>query len=226
MRPHLAAAAAAIAVFALCSTAPRASAQLTPSLPIRFGFEGGANLTHASGTQINDVSNRNGWIGGVTLELPLPNQWSFETGALYALKGWTRVEPQTGDRAVAKLDYVEIPALFRYEFRNPTPFTPFVGAGASLSFQSGCGLSATTASTGETQNVSCTQAGQLSGGQFGFYSFDWGALGAVGLAADVGRSRLSLGARYEYGLTNLQKHNDARSRAVALTAGVSWPVRF
>src|SRR6185437_5143590 len=164
MRPYHAAA-IPLAALALFSIAPRVSAQLAPSLPIRFGFEGGANLTHVTGTQVSDISNRNGWIGGVTLELPLPNRWSFETGALYALKGWTRVEPQTGDRAVAKLDYLEIPALLRYEFRNASPITPFVGAGASLSFRSGCGLSATTASTGETQDVSCAQVSQLSAGQ-------------------------------------------------------------
>jgi len=214
-----------LAAVALFSIAPRVSAQLAPSLPIRFGVEGGANLTHVSGTQVSDISNRNGWIGGVTLELPLPNQWSFETGALYALKGWTRVEPQTGDRAVVKLDYLQIPALLRYDFRNASPITPFVGAGASLSFRSQCGLSATTATTGETQDVSCAEVEQANS-QFGFHSVDWGALFAGGVAADLGRSRLTLQARYEYGLTDVQKNNNAHSRALALTAGLSWPVGF
>jgi hypothetical protein len=224
MRPHHAAV-VPLAAFALFSITPRLGAQLTPSLPIRFGFEGGANLTHVAGTQVSDISNRNGWIGGVTLELPLPNAWSFETGALYALKGWTRVEPQTGDQAVAKLDYLEIPALLRYDFRNPSPITPFVGGGASLSFRSGCGLSATSAATGATQDVSCAQVEQ-SDSQFGFHNVDWGALVAGGVAADLGRSRLTLQARYEYGLTDLQKNNNAHSRAIALTAGLSWPVGF
>ena len=194
-------------------------------MPTRFGFTAGANITRVSGSQVSDISNRDGWIGGVTLDLPLSGHWSAETGALYAMKGWTRVEPQTDDRAVAKLDYVVFPALLRYEFRNTSPLAPFVGGGASLSIRSGCGLSATSAASGQTQNITCVQVEQLNS-QFGFHTVDWGALVAGGVAADVGRSRLTFEARYEYGLTALQRNNDARSRAIALMAGISWPVGF
>ena len=202
-----------------------ARAQILPTVPVRFGFAAGANITHVAGSQVSDVSNRDGWIGGVTLDLPLPSHWSVATGALYAMKGWARVEPQTQDRAVAKLDYIEFPAMLRYEFRNASPVSPFVGGGASLSFRSKCGLSATSAASAQTQDVTCAEVARLDS-TFGFHSVDWGALLAGGVAADLGPSRLTLEARYEYGLTDVQKNNNARSRALALTAGISWPVGF
>ncbi len=211
---------------ALVLSAGTAVAQIpaVPGLPIRMGFEVGANSASVGGSDVSNISSRTGLMAGATLTFSLPADWAFRTGALYSMKGWQNVDATTGDNAEAKVGYIEVPVLLTYEFRNPSPVTPYLGGGAGFSIRSSCNLSANSFTTGSSGDISCADAEKLAGGSFSFKSFDTGAIGAGGVSFQLGAPVLSVGARYEYGLTAIMKNLDAKNRVLTFTAGLSWPL--
>lgn len=206
--------------------AANASAQL-PLIPtVRLGVEAGANFAKVDGTGTTDISNRTGTLAGVTLAVHLLDSWSIQTGALYSMKGWNHTDPTTQDQDNAHINYIEIPALLKYEFRNPSPVTPFLLGGAGFSVQQSCSVVSTPGGTTTTSSTSCETVKTLTSGAFAFNSFDIGAIGGGGVSLQLGAPMLSVAARYEYGLKDVTNSGDPKSRVVTLSAGLSWPVPF
>jgi hypothetical protein len=220
---------AALAVTALASATPLVpiTAQSLPLLhPIRVGVVAGASFAKVDGQGLSQISNRDGALGGLTLGVGLAGGWSLQTGALYSMKGWTHREPGTGDGADVDIDYVELPALLRYDFSNASPVTPYLEGGAGFSIRSACKLVLVDGASGATQGTSCDDAERLSGGSIGFHSFDTGVLGGGGVSVQLGRTALTASLRYEAGLMSVEKTSNSKSRVLTFAVGISRPITF
>ncbi len=215
---------AAASLLVVGATGAAAQLPLIPS--VRLGVEAGANFARIDGTGTTDISNRTGTVAGVTLAVHLLDDWSIVTGAQYSMKGWNHIDPTTQDEDDAHVNYIEIPALLKYEFRNPSPVTPFLLGGAGFSIQSSCSVVSTPGGTTTTSSASCASVKTLTSGAFAFNSFDIGAIGGGGVSLQLGAPMLSVAARYEYGLKDVTNSGDPKSRVVTLSAGISWPLGF
>ena len=123
-----------------------------------------------------------------------------------------------------KLNYLEVPLLLRYDIAAPQRVGGFVLGGLGLGFRTGCSVSATTHSTGQTQTVTCSELERLSNGSVTFKSFDPGAIVGAGLRVAVGREQLVLTSQYEIGLTQVQSGIDAKNRALTFGFGLEVPI--
>jgi hypothetical protein len=135
------------------------------------------------------------------------------------MKGWERDEPGTGDLAVVKLNYVEIPVLLAYDFTPRERFGAILLGGPGLSFRTGCSIGAQpsggTMATGDcTANVSGVT----------FKSFDLGAIAGGALRTSLGQTQIVAGAQYELGLTKVESSSDAKNRALTFSLGVELPI--
>ncbi|HXT15181.1 MAG TPA: porin family protein [Gemmatimonadaceae bacterium] len=190
----------------------------------RIGVSGGVNLAHVEGSDLSDISNRRAGTYGAYVAYPLGADWSLQTGGLFSGKGWQRKEPDTGDLAVVQIDFVQVPLFARYDFGGASRLGVVAFGGPSANFRSGCSLVATAHATGATQRVTCADAKTLSNGTIEFQSFDWSAVGGLGLRASTGSARLLVTAQYERGFTHVEKSHDATSRATTFGVGLELPV--
>src|SRR5665213_3224584 len=181
----------------LAGAATLATAQ-TPSP--RIGIVAGMNQATVSGSGVIDPSNHAGGLFGAYAVVPLSEAWSIQTGVMLSQKGWERHESDTQDVDAAKVSYLEVPVLLRYDFAQKERVGAFLFGGAGLGFRSTCNLSSTVHSTGETQTTTCAEVKTLTNGSFAFNSFDGGIIGGAGVRLAVGSQQLVLTTQYEMGL--------------------------
>jgi hypothetical protein len=193
---------------------------------VRFGVTGGVNFAKVQGSGVFDISNHTGALVGAYVAYPLSGGWSFQTGGSFSARGWERDEPGTRDLSVVKLNYIEVPALLRYDFASQQRVGYFGFAGPAFSLRTGCSIDATTHATGVTQSASCDELESRSSGQVAFNSFDWGMLGGAGLRFGFGSANLVATAQYEVGLKQIEKSVDAKSRAASFALGVELPLHL
>lgn len=110
-------------------------AVVVPSLA-QVSFDFGAKLGFSStGMFGNDIEKTSfpklGFIGGVFLRMHLSPQISLQAEGLYSQKGTRGLVDNFGviDTMKVKMDYFEIPVLFKYEFPMPGLVKPGVFAG-------------------------------------------------------------------------------------------------
>ncbi len=192
--------------------------------PWQIGVSGGVNLSQISGGGSSDISNRTAGSGGVYAVIPISDGWSLQTGALLSMKGWQRDEPGTHDLTVARLTYVELPLLLRYDAAINDKAGGFLYAGPGFGFRTGCSIAETTHSTGQTASLTCDAIASASSGTLTFKSFDPGAIGGVGLRFDVGRAAVVATAQYELGLSTISNALNAKNRTASFGLGIEVPI--
>lgn len=183
---------------------------------ITVGPMAGVSFAKLHGSDVGSgQKTRTGFAGGGFLELGLHQNTAIELQALYVQKGAKAdVEGITG---TFKLDYIEIPLLFkaRYVNEGSTRIAPNVFVGPAVSFKTHCSISAT--SGGTSVEESCDQIGAA------FKSTDFSVL--FGAGVDVGP--VAIQGRYDLGLTKIEDVSppaNVKTSAWIVTAGFRVPV--
>ncbi|MGA3244415.1 MAG: porin family protein [Bacteroidota bacterium] len=170
------------------------------------GIIGGLNMATMGGSDVpSGISGVTGYAAGVYLDLDIPGPISFEANALYSVKGakWTIGSITYTDTYA----YVDIPILLKYYFPVPA-VSPCVYAGPMYSTL----LSAKVKQEGgflpgERDIKDATASGDVS------------AVIGVG----IGFSSLRVDARYNLGLSSLDKNGTAKmyNRVLSLYVGLT-----
>lgn len=145
-----------------------------------FGIKAGYNL---SSLRSGDVDNRNGFHVGVYGEHQINNNVSFQPELIYSQLGF-----KDGDNQKIKLDYIQIPLMFKAYILKPlyVELGPQVGVTISKKEETDF-IIGTSTKTSEPN------------------TFDWGINGGVGFAINPG---VTIGLRYYYGLSSAYKDLD------------------
>ncbi|HEX8428351.1 porin family protein [Hymenobacter sp.] len=170
-----------------------------------FGIKGGFNLVdlHGSDTEkYTDLSNLKTFHAGVYAQFGINDKISIQPELLLSRKGFDDKEgpvmvigpgptpPVSSTRRETRLDYIQVPVLFVYNFLDNV--SVHIGPQASLLVR--------VKDAGEEKSIA-------SGG---FHSLDYGVVG--GLEARVGPARV--GARYDLGLADIYKDSSSASQSI------------
>lgn len=196
------------AALAFAAASHTATAQIATPKPT-IGVLGGLNFSTLSGSDISGVSNRTGFQAGLFLTLHMNQAWSIEPEALYTQEG------ATASGETAKMNYLQVPVLLRWDVMARSPMHPFFMAGPAAAFQVGCDLSASG------QTASCddlSQAGQSPQKK----TFDVLGVAGAGLGFNVGATQMSVGARYSYGFSDAFQNSDIKNRYFSVLLGLTF----
>jgi len=189
--------------------------------PLRFGVTGGMNMSKLSGTN-GIAENRTGYLLGGLVVIPIARNIAFQPEILFATKG-ANASDTLGASGGLKLQYVEVPAVLRFDIPTSGKIKPFAYAGPAFSLKTGCAFEGSA--QGVSASVDCdTFFGQIGDpGDFKFRSGDVGGLVGGGLALDVGGRLLTVGARYEVGFVSIFANDDSKNRVLSFVGTVEWP---
>jgi hypothetical protein len=192
----------------------------------RFGLIGGVNFAKVAGNganQLDDVSNRTGFLAGAFGELSVSRNVALSLEAFYTRKGSKVTDG--GTDIDFKIDYVEVPVLLKLVFPSANPdktrIRPHLYVGPAVAFRTSC------KARGEDGNIVI----ELNCAEDPFDAqvkkTDFSILFGAGL--DIGP--IFVGARYDYGMVDLNDDplatdQDAlKTRTMSIVAGVSFPLK-
>jgi hypothetical protein len=97
-----------------------------------FGFKGGMNISNMSTDPANleDSGSLRSFAVGAWMGIPLTRSLTFQTEALYSVKG--DAESAGGYTASTHVSYIDVPALAKVGFLHGAPFQPSLFLGPSL----------------------------------------------------------------------------------------------
>lgn len=150
---------------------------------IRFGIKGGLNIASISGEDLENTDARTSFHGGVMVEIPISEKFSFQPEYLYSSIGIK----ENDENAELKLNYLTLPLMAKYYVADK--FSLEVGP------QIGLLLSADAKVEGEGEG----DVEEL------FKNFDAAINFGVGYKLDNG---LNFGARYNLGIMKIFDSND------------------
>jgi hypothetical protein len=185
-------------------------AATTTLAQVQIGFRGGANWSTVSEPQLlrnlpiqPELSP--GPMGGIFLEIPLSERVSFRPELNYVQKGFLLREGTNIDLGIINLP---IGARVAYQTNNVQaapllkinladgPVQPYLIAGPAISYAADGRIRtrATALFTSRPMDVDLDFGNTLN-------AWDFSGIGGLGLAAEAGRGRVFVEARYEYGFT-------------------------
>lgn len=209
--------AAAAIVATLAATA--LAAQDAPGRPFphyRFGVSAGANL--ADMTDTDDADMRTGFLVGGSFMIQLSDRFSFQPELFYAQKGvkgaFVDDETSTPVSIALKHDYIEVPLLARWSFLDrAASVRPFILGGPTFGVSASC--EAEGSSGGVSASVDCDEFASVN-------NFEVGGLLGAGLELPVGRSRMTVAARYGMGFSKVFDESDSKNRTFAILVGATF----
>jgi hypothetical protein len=185
------------------------------ALATKFGIKGGLNLTNLSSDYFTDNHLKPGFNVGIFSKIPVTPGFSVQPELLYSLKGsktdYNNFVEGTGQYRF-NLGYVELPVLAVVNLAKN--FSIHLG---------GYGAYLTNANVKDVNNNGTIQSiTELNANDFN--RWDFGLAG--GLAFDI--ENFTLGARYNYGLTEIGKSGNLTGTALgnAKNNGLSIYVGF
>jgi hypothetical protein len=180
----------------------------------RVEITAGWNFSNFAGD--GSTQHRTGLIAGVGIVHPIATTgWSFEPQLTYSMKG-AETDGPLGETMV-KVDYVEVPLLFRYEFWPDADSHPFFSLGATPAFQVGC--------RGHVENGSPALHGSCVDNNLDPHDFDVGLTGGGGWAFRYMNHLVTIGGRYTYGLVDVFDHGPSERNkvwSVIATVDFAW----
>src|SRR5262245_33483316 len=198
--------------------APALSAQSTPAQP-RFGITGGLTVAKVGGDDVNDAKLKTGFVGGGVAVFPISPAFSFQPELTFAMKG-SKFTDQGVD-ASFKLNYIEVPALLRYQFPVQGGTKPFLLGGPAFAIETTCKISGSD--QGTTVTFGCEDFFNQVGANVQTKSFDVGAMFGGGLAFDVNGRVMTVGVRYNLGFMKVFSDTDAKNRVLSFVGSFEWP---
>lgn len=177
---------------------------------IGFGFRGGVNIANINDADF-DAESRTGIMLGGYFSFPIPNSPVYiQPEILYTQKG-AEIDDLTGNGVTteAKLDYIEVPVLARFDFITDGNITPHVYFGPYIGFN----VSSEVEATSDEGTVSDNLEDEIKGTDFGV---------TVGGGVDFGK--FNLGVRYGAGLTKIFEDDlgEGKNGVFSVTAGVNF----
>ena len=198
---------------------------------VRISFQTGGGLSTGSGelqrvagTAITlDDNVKPGFIGSfaarASVIVPLFQNAGLQFGVAYAKKGMNEVAQEYPWQDIRmRLDYLELPVLFRY---SPAPLrtvSPYFAIGPAFSILIDCvekigerGLGLSLDCPGSSLLNQLLDIGAIAGGGINVALSDFWSV--------------SLSGYYNHGLSSLFTTGDVKSRAFSVVAGFSIPIR-
>ena len=172
-----------------------------------IGVTGGVNIASLAGDDVEGWDSRTAAYFGGYIEYPFTPLFSLRPELLYTMKGGTTSEEDVD--VTAKLDYVEIPVLFKVNVPMEGNIRPFAVVGPGIGFNTG----ATWEADGHEEDIEDVKAMDI-GLIFG---------GGVGFPVGGGRYTISLIVRYELGVTTIDDSDeeaDVKNRTISIGAGL------
>ncbi|MBC7898072.1 MAG: PorT family protein [Cytophagaceae bacterium] len=169
-----------------------------------------AGATFSTLRGIDGLDSRTGLIGGLSIVLPSSGLIAFQPEILLVSKG---AKGENSGPDGLKLNYIEVPLLFRLQLDVGTGVTPHLYAGPYLGYQISCKVEGIDTDCEDVPGVS-TKTVDLGG-----------AVGG-GLSFDVGGALLTTGVRYSFGVSKVADFDignvreSAKNGSFALYAGL------
>jgi hypothetical protein len=154
---------------------------------------------------------------------PLGADWAIQTEGLFTMKGAALASANAS--ATAKLDYLEVPVLLRYDVAVGGRVRPFAYVGPSASLKTTCDIEAH--GQGGSLNLSCEEAARRFGTPGTSSSYVVGDVGGVvggGIALNVGSRILSVGLRYETGFVGIATNDASKNRVLSFVGTFEVPL--
>jgi hypothetical protein len=230
MRRALPVALLALAAFSAVPAPAPARAQ-APRLA--YGVYVGFKNSTMKGDSVPGPLSKNGFLGGTFLTWPLADGFALQPEIVFAQKGVTTLDAQATGLVSTdiRVSYVEVPVLLRWSGpRMGGGITPYLLAGPEVSVRAGCdvvvgGLAGnfTCADVGSgPKNAVCPACADVGRVRNGVESSDFGAIAGAGIDFRIGARRYTMSVRYDYGMHNVVKNNDAKNRTLGVVAGLVW----
>jgi hypothetical protein len=204
----------ALSLLAAVAIAPVVSTPAQPQAPgghLPVGIWAGVTSATIRGSDATGPTDIAGFSAGVFTQWRLAPHWALQPEVQYTQKGSDEVAMTNGGTVYSmhiRLSYVEVPVLLRVEGSPLGPLTPFAVLGPEVAFKTGCGL----VLTGLPGDFSCASLPPAE-------SVDYGGIGGAGVAFRLAGRTYGLSARYDVGLANAFKDNNARNRALTILLG-------
>jgi hypothetical protein len=164
-----------------------------------WGLMGGINLSNLNSESEDDIEMRMGYDIGLTAQKKINATWSFNTGAHWTTKGAKGTD--SGTEFEIKLNYIEVPLLFRWTSESGD-MKPFIEVGGAAGFNMGCEIEGSGG--GVTVTADCDEDPDSE-----VKTLDMGLVGGAGLEfMGMGRP-WTLGVRYNWGVTKINDSSDA-----------------
>lgn len=182
---------------------------------LSFGPLVGVSLADFHGSDVGSTNSHTSFAAGVFATYTITPNVALEPQLFYVGKG-TEVSAG-GVTGTFKLDYIEVPVLFKatYPLRGETRVVPSAFAGPAVGFRTTCKIKASSGGTSVEQ--SCADAG------VSIKSTDIAMVFGVGL--EIGP--IVLQGRYDLGLTKVDDTSpsaDVKNQAWIITAGYRLPI--
>ncbi|MFD2552310.1 porin family protein [Bizionia sediminis] len=177
-----------------------------------FGAKAGANFSTVTG-DVDDTTMRVGLHVGAVAEYMLNDKMALQAELLYSMQGTKNEYQETElvdsfletykDEATVKLDYINIPVMFKYYVTEGLS----VEAGPQVGFLISAKLDLESTYTYNDEGTIVTESSKLSDFDVKdtFKTLDFGLNFGLGYKLDNG---LNFGARYNLGLANTSDNSD------------------
>jgi hypothetical protein len=185
------------------------------ALQPKFGIKGALNLTNLSSDDFSDNHLKAGFNVGVFTKIPITQGFSIQPELLYSLKGsktnYNNFAEGTGEYRF-NLGYVELPLLAVVNLTKNFS----IHAGGYGAYLTNANIKDVN-NNGSIQNITDLNADDFNRWDFGL---------AGGLGFDI--ENVSIGARYNYGLTDIGKSGNLTGAALgnAKNNGLSIYIGF
>jgi hypothetical protein len=130
-----------------------------------------------------------------------------------------------GFSATAKMYYIELPVLVRFEIPASGRVKPFVYGGPGFAYRTSCTLKGHA--PGLDITVSCDQQarqGERASPGVKYRRTDVDGIIGGGLAFDIGGRTTTVGVRYDVGFVNFFNRNTSKNRVLSFMGTLEWPV--
>jgi hypothetical protein len=186
-----------------------------------FGLYAGFNNSTMKGDSVPGPLSKNGFLGGVFLTWPLGDNVALQPEIVFAPKGVTTLDARPAGIVSTdiRVNYVEVPVLLRWSGPQMNgSIVPYLLAGPQVAVKAGC----TVVAGGISGHYTCADIGSIGNVSNGVEGMDFGAIAGAGIDFRIGARRYTVSARYDYGLHNVVKNNDAKNRTFGVVAGLVW----
>lgn len=168
---------------------------------LAFGVKGGINYVKFSGDDAGDAAWKLGFGAGAVVAFDVMNMLAIQGEVLYSMKGSEDYPAIDGS---TDLTYIEIPVLFKYNIPMAGMIAPNLFVGPSV----GILMSAESDDVDIKDNTK---------------TIDFGVVFGAGVDFDLGTGKVTLDARYNYGLTSI---DDTAAEADVKNGGLSVMVGY
>lgn len=182
-----------------------AAGALPAQSAVTYGVVAGIDFATFTGSDANlssiglDKGSLTGFLGGVFVDIPVGTSLAFEPEAIYIGKGtkYSLTDPGFSGDVTFDLEYIEIPALLRYNFKPAGG--PYALVGPTVAFNISCSVSGD--GDADLPKTDCADIGVIAGVPFDATSVTFG--GVVGLGFQ--RGKIGLEGRYEFDFSEAYK---------------------